>query len=303
MTDDSRTQRSGEETVIYRNGSVYSPADPLATAALVRAGRVLWVGQEAGADSLTDEAVRTVDLDGLLLAPGFVAGALAAAAEEDAALLAAGYTAVVEGMAGEPRLRRLGGDARASSGPESTAGSYAAVREDLLVAASDAPDADRLDGAASILLAVRTGKGTDDAWVDPVHRALVEGRPAGIVTALAPSSSPDAKPTNPWSVTTTALRLDNPAPGISTRGCFGLQTRGVRRIFGDGGPFGGQIVPDAPADFVAWRAESLMVQTADQRIAAWSTDPRARTPLLPALGEDELPRAEFAVVAGRHHDW
>jgi len=29
--------------------------------------------------------------------------------------------------------------------------------------------------------------------------------------------------------------------------------------------------------------EALMVQVADGRVQSWSTDPRARTPLLPAL--------------------
>ncbi|GAB2673146.1 amidohydrolase [Thalassiella azotivora] len=59
-------------TTLYRNGSVYSPADPFATAALVDGGTVAWVGSEQAADAHRDGVDRVVDLDGALLAPAFV---------------------------------------------------------------------------------------------------------------------------------------------------------------------------------------------------------------------------------------
>ena len=58
--------------VLYRNGSVYSPADPFATAVLVDGARVAWVGSEEAAASLQDASMDVVDLGGRLLAPGFV---------------------------------------------------------------------------------------------------------------------------------------------------------------------------------------------------------------------------------------
>src|SRR3954454_19815867 len=57
---------------LYRNGSVYSPADPYATAMLVDGGTVAWVGSEHAASSIADGNMSVVDLDGRLVAPGFV---------------------------------------------------------------------------------------------------------------------------------------------------------------------------------------------------------------------------------------
>lgn len=54
---------------LYRNGRVYSPAAPTATALLVDGDRIAWLG--ADSDTPTDPD-RTVDLDGALLTPAFV---------------------------------------------------------------------------------------------------------------------------------------------------------------------------------------------------------------------------------------
>ena len=53
---------------LYRGGRVYSAADPRATALLVRAGRVAWLG----ADDDAPGADAVVDLDGGLVTPAFV---------------------------------------------------------------------------------------------------------------------------------------------------------------------------------------------------------------------------------------
>ncbi len=42
-------------------------------------------------------------------------------------------------------------------------------------------------------------------------------------------------------------------------------------------------MPGAPADYAVWRAEDLVVQAPDDRVARWSTDPRSGTPGLPDL--------------------
>ena len=57
---------------LYRNGSVYSPADPYATAMLVDGGTVAWIGSEEAATSIADNKMEIIDLQGRLVAPGFV---------------------------------------------------------------------------------------------------------------------------------------------------------------------------------------------------------------------------------------
>lgn len=58
--------------VLLRGGVVYSPADPFATAMVVDAGVVGWVGSEGAADTAVGPGVRTVHLDGALVTPAFV---------------------------------------------------------------------------------------------------------------------------------------------------------------------------------------------------------------------------------------
>ena len=76
---------------------------------------------------------------------------------------------------------------------------------------------------------------------------------------------------------------------ISARSAFAALTRGVYRLVHEENPFTGQLTPDTPdtpAYVAQWRVEALMVQAPDSRVASWSTDPRARIPLLPVLDED-----------------
>ncbi len=57
---------------LYRNGSIYSPADPFATAMLVENGTVAWIGTEAAAGALLDARMTEIDLQGALITPAFV---------------------------------------------------------------------------------------------------------------------------------------------------------------------------------------------------------------------------------------
>lgn len=94
----------------------------------------------------------------------------------------------------------------------------------------------------------------------------------------------------PWSSVRACLEHHNPAERISARAAFLGHTRAGWRAARYRNPMAGQLVPGAPASFAVWEVEELMVQVADDRVQSWSTDPRARTPLLPALdtGSDPL---------------
>lgn len=96
------------------------------------------------------------------------------------------------------------------------------------------------------------------------------------------SDSP-VTPLRPWSSVRACLEHHNPAERISARAAFLGHTRAGWRAAKYHNPMAGQLVPGAPASFAVWDVEELMVQVADGRVQSWSTDPRARTPLLPAL--------------------
>lgn len=90
-------------------------------------------------------------------------------------------------------------------------------------------------------------------------------------------------PLRPWSSVRACLEHHNHDERISARAAFLGHTRAGWRAARHHNPMAGQLVPGAPASFAVWDVEELMVQVADARVQSWSTDPRARTPLLPAL--------------------
>lgn len=103
---------------------------------------------------------------------------------------------------------------------------------------------------------------------------------------------------DPWAAVRACLQHTNPEERISARAAFTAHTRAGWRAAGTANPLAGQLVPGAPATFAVWEVTELMVQTPDSRVAAWSTDPRARTPMLPALDTDHQPRALQTVRDG-----
>ena len=71
-TSPSEARQAPRKVTLYRNGSVYTAADPFATAMLVDGDTVAWVGSEQAATSIADSSMEVIDLQGALLAPGFV---------------------------------------------------------------------------------------------------------------------------------------------------------------------------------------------------------------------------------------
>lgn len=103
---------------------------------------------------------------------------------------------------------------------------------------------------------------------------------AGVPLAFG-SDSP-VTPFDPWGAVRAAVFHHVVDQRISARAAFRAHTRGGWRLAGR--PDIGEIALGAPAHLAFWRADTLAVQAPDHRVAAWSTDARAGTPLLPELG-------------------
>ncbi|MEZ2391564.1 amidohydrolase [bacterium RCC_150] len=112
------------------------------------------------------------------------------------------------------------------------------------------------------------------------------------------SDSP-VTPLRPWASIRACLEHSTPSERISARAAFLGHTRAGWRASRQRNPLLGQLVPGAPASFAVWEVEELMVQVADDRVQSWSTDPRARTPLLPALDSGNDPVCLQTVHEGR----
>ncbi|MDJ0465816.1 amidohydrolase [Streptomyces sp. H27-C3] len=119
---------------------------------------------------------------------------------------------------------------------------------------------------------------------------------AGVPLAFG-SDSP-VTPLDPWGTLRAAAFHRTPEHRISVRAAFAAHTRGGWRAIGRDDA--GTLVPGAPADYALWRTDQLVVQTPDDRVARWSTDPRSGTPGLPDLTPGaELPVCLRTVVFGQ----
>ncbi|GAB3178434.1 hypothetical protein GCM10027060_04290 [Nesterenkonia halophila] len=187
-------------------------------------------------------------------------------------------------------------------------------------AASPADVVERLEGLRSRLRERRAAPRPDrplllvgfdtpepDLWrrvLDTAAQVVLRG-PGHLAPALStgvPISAVPAEGENPWSLI--SAHVHHSEAGVSVRAGFNAQSRGAFRSLageqGQAGPGGGgQLNPGSAATYAVWEVDSLAVQTPDARTAAWSTDVRARTPLLPYLDGVTLPRLVALVVDGQ----
>jgi predicted amidohydrolase YtcJ len=118
---------------------------------------------------------------------------------------------------------------------------------------------------------------------------------AGVPLAFG-SDSP-VTPLGPWEAIRAAVFPSDPSNGISARAAFTAHTRAGWRAAGRFAE--GQLAPGAPATFAVWQAGELAVDAPDDRVARWSTDPRAAVPGLPDVAPGaELPTCGLTVRAG-----
>ena len=120
---------------------------------------------------------------------------------------------------------------------------------------------------------------------------------AGVPLAFG-SDSP-VTPLGPWAAVRAAAYPSEPGAAISPRAAFAAHTRAGWRAAGRDG---GMLAPGGAATFAVWRAGELATggtDAPDERVARWSTDPRAGVPGLPDIAPGrELPRCLATVRAG-----
>ena len=112
---------------------------------------------------------------------------------------------------------------------------------------------------------------------------------AGPVMPLPRDPSATAAPLDPWVGVRAAFAHHQPGQRVSARAAFRSATRGGWRLTGSDADGSGELRVGAPAHLAVWRADELVVQAADGRFSAWSTDARAGTPVLPSLAPDAAP--------------
>nr|BFF16889.1 amidohydrolase [Promicromonospora thailandica] len=103
---------------------------------------------------------------------------------------------------------------------------------------------------------------------------------------LAFGSDTPVTPVDPWQGVRAATGHEDPDQRISAGAAFRAHTRGGWRLAGLDHTGAGQLRVGAPAHLAVWRAEQLGVQAAPGRLASWSEEARAGTPLLPDLSPD-----------------
>ena len=115
---------------------------------------------------------------------------------------------------------------------------------------------------------------------------------------LAFGSDAPVTPMGGWAAVRAAAYPHDPSAAISPRSAFLAHTRAGWRAMGEFS--GGQLTVGSAATFAVWAAGELGVDAPDERVARWSTDPRAAVPGLPDLAPgSELPVCSGTTVRGR----
>ncbi|MDI3406559.1 amidohydrolase [Streptomyces cavernicola] len=206
----------------------------------------------------------------------------------------AALTAVVEGMraaADKLGIERIRAARHRVEHAEMLTPETVAAFAEFGLTASVQPGFDALWGGEDGMYADRLG--VDRArTLNPYAALLRSGVP------LAFGSDAPVTPLDPWGTVRAAAFHRTLEHRVSVRAAFTAHTRGGWRAMGRDDA--GVLVPGAPADYAVWRADELVVQAPDDRVARWSTDPRSGTPGLPDLSPGaELPFCLRTVVGGR----
>jgi predicted amidohydrolase YtcJ len=119
---------------------------------------------------------------------------------------------------------------------------------------------------------------------------------------LAFGSDAPVTPLDPWGTVRAAAFHQTAGHRVSVRAAFAAHTRGGWRALGARATATGTLRVGEPATYAVWDVapEDVIVQAADERLSAWSTDPRSGVPGLPDLTPGRpSPTAVRTVVRGR----
>ena len=120
---------------------------------------------------------------------------------------------------------------------------------------------------------------------------------AGAGVPIAFGSDAPVTPLGPWEAVRAAVYHRTPGHRMAARAAFTAHTRGGWRAGRD--DEAGTLVPGAPAHLAVWAAGDLVIATADDRVARWSTDPAAGVLGLPDVAPGTpLPTCLRTVVGG-----
>lgn len=98
---------------------------------------------------------------------------------------------------------------------------------------------------------------------------------------LAFGSDAPVTPMDPWATVHAAQFPHSGAEGLTQRAAIAAHTRGGWRSIGIDDA--GMLAEGWQATFAVWEVDGVATSTADNRIARWSTDPRAGIPQLPDM--------------------
>lgn len=158
------------------------------------------------------------------------------------------------------------------------------------VIASVQPNFDALWGGDEGMYARRLGPARARG-LNPFAQLASHGVP------LALGSDSPVTDLNPWTGIRAATTHRTPGSAISARAAFAAATRGAWRAGGVRDGVSGTLVPGAPATYAIWDADEFDVTAPADAVQRWSTDPRSRVPVLPAL-DGVLPRCRQTVHRG-----
>jgi len=306
--------------LIIHNATIHSPVERFATALHVEEETIVWMGDEDTARyrAAAHPQAALLDADGALITPAFhLAHRLDARADfprqgisavharvRDAAELTdlrrhVDATAILTtGAPGPGAIRLLPSGASAAemteflTDPGGPAGVEVGTPADLRAFSTlERRGRVYLSSTLAVTPAALQGWEVIVIMEGAVRLNLAELAGAGVPYALAGEE-------DPWTLLTRAL-TEGPGP-VSARAAFTALTRGPWRLTPGQGAPRGVLRVGAAADFAVWEVEALAVQAPSEATSFWSTDQRAGTPLLPALGEGETPpRLRALYRAGR----